>query len=296
MSKVRGLWEWFEDLYYDNDAIGAKVVLLVVFMVSCFGGCGGVAYLVSESDKRAHCGLIVAQDTETLWTKNGECVGVAPLTRPVDTGVFGRWLQPDLEQIRQENASLTRLDNYVTVAVLTALPTGTPKGNPGSDPGFQHARQQLQGAHAAQAAANRARGFPRIQLMVANMGADETHWRLATDTLAKMTGPPGTYDSPGHRLVAAVGIGLSRQESLHAARALATAKPRPIPMVADLTDADGFNATGAIDGRGPIGGLVRVAPTASDQFTALAAHLRRRPALKTATLVWTPTTAHGSPD
>lgn len=42
-----------------------------------------------------------------------------------------------------------------------------------------------------------------------------------------------------------------------------------LPMIGDLITADGFDATGTVNGKGPINGLARVALSNTDQLTAM---------------------------
>ncbi|MGK5558985.1 hypothetical protein ACSNOI_46030, partial [Actinomadura kijaniata] len=238
-----------------------------------------------------HCGTTLP----TVHSRDDQCLGVTD--GRADPEVFGREYRQIMSLIAQENARAMREPaGYVTVAFAGPLrPHSGPRDPMGAavdpaDPTTSRTLQQLEGAYVAQVNANRARTFPKIRLAVANLGADQTPWRTTVDHLAQMTGAPD-------RLVAVVGMGLSQQESIDAARALATAKPRPIPMVADIITADGFNATGAIDGRGPIGGLVRTAIDVGTQLKILDGHLakqKKRP--KTAALVWSQVTPRGTPD
>ncbi|MGW1895749.1 hypothetical protein ACWCP6_36705 [Streptomyces sp. NPDC002004] len=110
---------------------------------------------------------------------------------------------------------------------------------------------------------------------------------------------PATYRSVGEltamkksgRLVAVAGLGLSQQETVDAARELSKAD---LPMVGDLITADGLDATGAVDAKGPINGLARVALTNTDQLEAISKELG--PAQRTAALVSTSVTPNGTKD
>ncbi|WP_242911487.1 hypothetical protein [Actinomadura terrae] len=252
-------------------------------------GAAGAGWLITgHAPSGDHCGT----RSRTLTAQGGECVGVSDGS-PGQGGakVFGAEYEPVMAKIAAENArAIDNPERYVTVAFVGPLRRPGGGGAFGSpvdpaDPTVSRTLQQLEGAHVAQVNANRTGTF-KIRLVVANMGADETHWRQATGPLTAMT------SGDGH-LVAAVGLGLSQQESVDAARALAAAK---IPMVADIITADGFNATGTIDGRGPIPGLVRTATNVGTQLRALEKYLAGQRRYKTAALVWSQVTPNGTPD
>lgn len=145
-------------------------------------------------------------------------------------------------------------DRYVTVAFMGPLTSKDPR-----------VVSELEGAYTAQSEANATGNFPKIRVALANQGRDESHWQDAVAPLVKMDANPDDH------LLAVVGLGLSQDESLDAARALNRAA---IPMVGDIITADGFNATGTIDGKGPIPGLVRVAQDNTSQLKAISAWLR----------------------
>jgi hypothetical protein len=67
-------------------------------------------------------------------------------------------------------------------------------------------------------------------------------------------------------------------------------------MIGDIITADGFNATGQIDGKGPIPGLVQVSPNNTIQLNAINTWLRTQSKLKTAVLVKAVVTGVGSED
>jgi hypothetical protein len=234
-----------------------------------------------------------------LQPRDEGCTGVTDGSD--GAAVFGPDYVTVLDKIAKENERATAdPDGYITIAYVgmmlprngdrpqaAGLAPATPAGQ--ADLVRTRTLQQVEGVYTAQVAANRARDFPKIRLVLANMGHDGTHWRDAVTPLAQMTDAPD-------RLVAAVGMGLSQQESLDAARFLSTAKPEPIPMVADIITADGFNVTGQIDRRGPIPGLVRTAIDNTTQLTTIGKELRRRPEVKTAALVWAQVTSQGTAD
>ncbi|MGI5484977.1 ABC transporter substrate-binding protein [Streptomyces lavendofoliae] len=213
-----------------------------------------------------------------LSTAAGECVGI---TDGRDGhSLFGKGLQPALAAIDAENQAATKIPGYVTVALLGPLTDG-----PNSLSGGR-AVHQVEGAFIAQHRANQGNAYPKIRLVLANTGSEQKDWRTVTDRLKAMT-------STKDRLVAVTGMGLSRQETIDAARALAKAS---IPMIGDLITAAGLDTTGTIDKGPKITGLVRVAPTVNTQLAAISWHLKNRPDLKTAALVSAPFTPNNTPD
>lgn len=207
----------------------------------------------------ANQGLIIAA--------NGECVGVTDGSD--DPGLFGPELRLVMAKIAAENKQAVKTGRYVTIAFLGPL-TSAPAN--GQDFTGGRAVHELEGAFIAQKTANNSRDSLKVRLVLANEGSDETSWRSTVNTLKKMIGAP-------HHLVAVAGLGLSQQESVDAARLLAT--PPAIPMVADIITADGFDAEGKIDDKGKIPGLARVAPNVSDQLKAISKELDERYGLKT---------------
>ncbi|MFF8265192.1 ABC transporter substrate-binding protein [Streptomyces virginiae] len=226
---------------------------------------------------KAHCGT----RNPALTITPGGCAGITDGSD--GPGIFGAGFEPALTVLNAENTVVEKTDGYVTVALMGPLTQG-----PGSLTG-DRAVHQVEGALIAVRKANEGDAYPKIRLVLANMGSDETHWPGVVDRLKKMTGTPGT---PGP-LVAVTGMGLSQQESIDAARALSAAS---IPMIGDVITADGFDTTGSIDAGARIEGLVRVAPNSSAQLQAISQELRKHPELKTAALVSAPTTPAGTPD
>ncbi len=146
---------------------------------------------------------------------------------------------------------------------------------------------EVEGAFVAQQQANTQSNFPKIRLVLGNMGADESHWHKTVTALEAMTTGPDY-------LRAVTGLGLSQDETVKAARHLAS---KSIPMVADIITADGLNKTGDIDDGGPIPGLVRVAIDNTSQLNAISDQLQTsRPQPSTAVLVKVTVTRGGSSD
>ncbi|MFB7265930.1 ABC transporter substrate-binding protein [Streptomyces nojiriensis] len=235
---------------------------------------------LEEQERKAHCGT----GNPALTTTPDGCAGITDGSD--GPGIFGPGLEPALTVLDAENTATEKTGGYVTVALMGPLTQG-----PGSLTG-DRAVHQIEGALIAVRKANEGNAYPRIRLVLANMGSDETHWPGVVDQLKKMTGTPGAPGTPGP-LVAVTGMGLSQQESIDAARALSAAS---VPMVGDVITADGFDTTGSIDAGARIEGLVRVAPNSSAQLQAIGQELRKRPELKTAALVSAPTTPAGTPD
>ncbi|WP_405790940.1 hypothetical protein OG753_30635 [Streptomyces sp. NBC_00029] len=232
---------------------------------------------VDAQFRKAHCGTT----NQALTTASDVCVGITDGSD--GPGVFGPGLEPALAVLNAENTAVEKTDGYVTVALMGPLTQG-----PGSLTG-DRAVHQIEGALIAVLKANKGDVYPKIRLVLANMGSDETHWHGVVDQLKTMSSAPGAAGP----LVAVTGMGLSQQESIDAARSLSAAS---IPMVGDVITADGFDTTGSIDTGARIEGLVRVAANSSAQLQAISQELRKRPELKTAALVTAPTTPAGTPD
>ncbi|GAB1645396.1 hypothetical protein [Krasilnikovia sp. MM14-A1259] len=175
-----------------------------------------------------------------VWPRGGDCVGVTDGGTPIDAafgaelgGRFGALL----EAIHAENERVEagRVDtpgsatdctstagSFVDVASLAPWRSGLAGGR---------AFHQLAGMYVAQWQANHLRQpggcVPFIRLLVADPGEDMNGWSEVVDELS-------TYD----RLVAVVGLALSRTQMIEAARTL---NGRGIPVVADLVTADGFD-------------------------------------------------------
>ncbi|MFI1533430.1 hypothetical protein [Streptomyces anandii] len=228
-----------------------------------------------EQFRKDHCGTF---NPDLVTRAGGECTGVTDGSD--GSAVFGNDLKPVMTAISAENHNVVNSGDYVTVAFLTAL---TSKSANNLTVGQYVA--EAEGAYTALEEENHKNSRPKIRLLVANMGSAEAQWTQAVGRLTAMK-----KDS---RLVAVVGLGLSQQESVDAARALSKAD---LPMVGDLITADGFDTTGAVDGKGAINGLARVALTNIDQLTAISKKLGPAPAQHTAALVSTGVTPNGTKD
>ncbi|MER7489453.1 helix-turn-helix transcriptional regulator [Streptomyces sp. NPDC126497] len=227
-----------------------------------------------EQFKKEHCGT---SNPSLVTQADGECTGVTDGSDGAT--VFGSDLEPVMAAIGAENQNVVDGGDYVTFAFLTPL---TSKDANSLTVGQYVA--ELEGAYTAVAEGNKKDSRPKIRLLVASMGSSQRHWERTVDQLV------ARRDSD--RLVAVVGMGLSQQETVDAARTLS--KEAELPMIGDLITADGFDATGAVDGKGPINGLARVALSNSDQLTAISEELP--PGRRTAALVSTSLTPNGTRD
>ncbi|WP_244328979.1 hypothetical protein [Streptomyces marokkonensis] len=223
--------------------------------------------------EREHCGT---SNPSLVTQAGGECTGVTDGSD--GAAVFGSDLKPVMTAIGAENQNVTGGGDYVTFAFLTPL---TSKDANSLTVGQYVA--ELEGAYTAVAEENKKNSRPKIRLLVASMGSSQKRWERTVDQLV------ARKDS--ERLVAVAGMGLSQQETVDAARKLSKAD---LPMVGDLITADGFNATGAVDGKGPINGLARVALSNSDQLNAISEELPS--GRRTAALVSTSVTPNGTRD
>ncbi|MEU0008050.1 hypothetical protein ABZ079_28255 [Streptomyces sp. NPDC006314] len=236
-----------------------------------------VAWQVHERDRDhfrdQHCGT---SNPDLVTGEDGECTGVTDGSD--GSAVFGDDLKPVMEAIDAENSDVTDGGDYVTFAFLTPLSS--------ADANALTVGQyvaELEGAYTAVEEENNKDSRPKIRLLVASMGSSERAWKTAVDKLKAR--------KDTEHLVAVAGLGLSQQETVDAARELSKAD---LPMVGDLITADGFDATGAVDGKGPINGLARVALSNTDQLTAISKELGS--GRRTAALISTKVTPNGTRD
>ncbi|MFJ5779959.1 ABC transporter substrate-binding protein [Streptomyces sp. NPDC093094] len=225
----------------------------------------------TSPDPARHCGTL----DPGLVTVDEECIGISDGRD--DPAVFGDDLKPVMTAIGAENGSVSEAGDYVTFAFLTPLATGADSLTIG-----QYVAE-LEGAYTAVEEENKKDSRPKIRLVVANMGSSEKQWARTVTQLKRM--------KKEHNLVAVAGLGLSQQETVDATRALSDAD---LPMVGDLITADGFDATGAVDRKGRIEGLARIALSNADQLTAISKELDTR--RRTAALVSTAVTPNGTRD
>ncbi|QKG25402.1 ABC transporter substrate-binding protein [Actinomadura verrucosospora] len=203
---------------------------------------------------------------------DGECIGVS------DGAVhFDPSMKEVDEAIRKENRRVTKAKGgYVTVAFLGALSTTREHDLTGG-----RVAREIEGAHIAQMRANRGAADgnrPGIKLVLANEGADQSHWEKVVGKLVRMR--------KTDHLVAAVGMGISTRQTIESARELSR---NQIGMVADVVTGDGFDSSGTALGPSGAGastridGLTRVAVPVRRQVEVLARYLK--PRIKSAVMV-----------
>ncbi|MFJ5731565.1 hypothetical protein [Streptomyces paradoxus] len=268
----RGRW-WARFAGGGHSRLRAVVVAGTVLALAV----GAAVWLVHQQDrerfKEQHCGTF---NPSLVTEADGECTGVTDGSD--GAAVFGSDLRPVMTAIGAENRNVIKDGDYVTVAFLTPL---TSKDVNNLTVGQYVA--ELEGAYTAVEEANKKNTRPKIRLLVASMGSSQKHWERAVDQLVARRAKD--------RLVAVAGLGLSQQETVDATRKLSKAD---LPMVGDLITADGFDATGAVDGKGRIDGLARVALSNKDQLTAISKKLPS--GKRTAALVSTSVTPNGTRD
>ncbi|MGH3916678.1 MAG: ABC transporter substrate-binding protein, partial [Pseudonocardiaceae bacterium] len=135
---------------------------------------------------------------------------------------------------------------------------------------------ELEGAYLAQRIANGTKTKaeePLLRLLIANDGDSAEHWQQVTAALAdEVSGP--------QRLVAVVGTGQTltgRQEAIEALTV-----DHGIPVIASQLTGDHLTPPTT---QAPVQGLVRLAPSSSDQVAAAVAFLKREPSIARALLV-----------
>ena len=198
----------------------ALVVLLVAGLLAAAGWKG--PWLLDRAGCRP--GLLPAGD---VWSAGGECVGLTG-----GSYTFGRpEFSTVLAKIEQQNAAVTgdpcgTGTRPVTVGVLATL--SSPRVG-------SRAVHQLEGFAAAQAQANRPGCIYPIRLRVGQLGTDEQAAAAVAERLAS-----------DRDVVAAVGMGLSDQQSANAVAVLAR---HGVPMVSDVITAEGFDQNGSADDR-----------------------------------------------
>lgn len=163
--------------------------------------------------------------SESLWSADGECVGISTSSYAFGLDTFA----PVLAKIDQQNRTVAeggcpKNATPVTIGVLSTLTSANAGGR---------ASHELEGMAAAQARANGEGCVHPIRLRIGHIGANAQ----AAESLARMM-----KDDPG--IVAVVGLGLSDQRSADAANVLG-AQDRPVPMVASLITAEGFDTEGS---------------------------------------------------
>lgn len=242
MAKSTGSRSWFNSLTSQAKLIATFVVVMLV------AGTGYWAYI-----KRYTCG-------PELDVIDGQCIGVTD-----GSYLFDPEFENVQEKIAEENEWVRQQPSYVTVALLSPL-TST------GEHSAEDIRNQLEGAYTAQHRVNHSNvvgdpGLP-IQLVLANEGDTQQHWRPVVDRLVEMT------EGEDH-LVAVVGMGSSFIQTRDAAMELSA---HQIPMIGSLFNADELEYS-------RITGLIRVTPSVQDYVRSIAGYLDERPHLDSAILV-----------
>ncbi|GAB7106790.1 hypothetical protein JCM4814A_51040 [Streptomyces phaeofaciens JCM 4814] len=177
-------------------------------------------------------GKRVAACAGGLTRTGSECVGVADPVVPA--GTFGPELSGIVGKIAQENRRVAeesardKRKPFVKVALVMPY-----SANDSSPMAWQAIRESLDGAYTAQCRANGCPGLksrkatglpggvPGVQLLLANEGSEQQHWKAVADRLATMT-------TGSHPVVAAAGLGVSLPETQRLADRLSALK---IPAV-----------------------------------------------------------------
>lgn len=163
--------------------------------------------------------------SEELWSADGECVGISSSGYAFGLDTFAPILAKIDEQNRKaKEGGCPKNATPVTIGVLSTLT---------SDHASGRAPHELEGIAAGQARANGEGCVHPILLKVGHIGATEQ----AAESLARMM-----KDDPD--VVSVVGLGLSDQRSADAANVLG-GQDRPVPMVASLITAEGFDTDGS---------------------------------------------------
>ncbi len=183
-----------------------------------------------------------------------ECVGVTD-----GEYVFAAGLEGVFDKIHQENqqvaasASGAQHESYVSIAYL--LPMTLERSDIST---LDSVRRELIGAYITQHEANLAQDArPLIRVLLANVGSKAEQWEPVVEQLKDLRNSAN--------LVAVAGIGQTLDGTDKAIEALRKA-PAPIPVVGSTITGD--NLTGRE-------GLVRVAPTNSDEARAFVAYAKR---------------------
>ncbi|MBC7271326.1 MAG: hypothetical protein H5T76_21875 [Streptomyces sp.] len=225
-----GVWE-----------IPLRRYLALLLSVALVVGVGFAVRALTAEDRSCAPGVVRPEGSD-------ECVGVSSTAYD-----FGRPLLGDtIRAIDRENRSL-KPGSYVTVAMLAPF-TASDRDN------LHDTLHELQGAYLAQYRANHESNgqTPQIRLVLANPGADGSHWPHTVGQLVGMTGDPD-------RLRAVTGVGSSTENNK---RAVAELTRLGIPVVGSSITAD--DLANDQDGVDPFPGLARVSPTNTDEARALA--------------------------
>lgn len=197
---------------------------------------------------------------------DGQCIGVTDGRVHLTHDLVGV-----LDKIRQENEEVDR-SGLPSVSVAYLLPLPKSRNNAFA----VSLRHELQGAYLAQRIANGTKTKaeePLLRLLVANDGDSAEHWQGVTTALAE------EVDGP-RRLVAVIATGQTLAGRQEAIKELAV--DHGIPVIASQLTGDHLTPPTT---QSPVQGLVRLAPSSSDQVAAAVASLKREPGIARALLV-----------
>ncbi|MGW5052157.1 hypothetical protein [Actinokineospora sp. NPDC004072] len=179
--------------------------------------------------------------------------------------VFSPDLAPIQELILAENQRVENGDQpWVSIVFADPMAPG-----PGDLITADAVRHDLQGAYLAQRAWNAPENkrSPQVRLLLADLGSQMGHWsQTAAEVRARVDGDD--------RVVAVVGLGVSTEPVRRFVDEVAKSR---VAIVAGAITGD--EMTEALDGSGPVPGMVRVAPTNSDMAVATLRYLDRAPNL-----------------
>jgi hypothetical protein len=212
----------------------ARTVAAIVIAAAVAAGAGYGIYRWTDPPRGCGPGVV-------MRGPQNECTGVTD-----GSYVFAAQLAKVEAAILAENHAVDGKP-HATIALLMPLDT--------SDPADLHA---VQGAYTEQYRANHDNDgqVPLIKLVLANPGVNSAQWLPVAEKLATMTGEPDN-------LRAVIGISVSTQTTQQEVGWLTA---RHIPVVGGTITANNIaNRPGA----DPFPGLVRVAPTNTDEAAAL---------------------------
>jgi hypothetical protein len=218
---------------------GAWLTLAVVL--------GTVGVVVATNPRWHTCDGLTWQQPETWRNGDGDCIGVTDgateLNPAFDNALSGRF-KTLFDAIYAENDRIARgvtecrdggADDAVEVAALAPWRNDLTGGR---------AFHELEGMYVAQWQANNLRDpggcHPYIKLLVADPGSGVTKQGLPNPAEEMRSAQAVVKNLLAHhpRLVAVIGLALSRTPMIAAAHDLAAAH---VPVVADLVTADGFD-------------------------------------------------------
>lgn len=238
---------------------GIGIFVLVAVLLA-----GGILWLIQPDDD--HCAPGVP---DLYWAGSGserECVGFTnevayAFDRPELKDITDR-IAAENKRVREESEKNDIRDTvpYVRIALL-----GPFAASANSSMSLEQIKASLEGAYTAQCRANQCPNLkghdelgisgkgPQIQLLIANEGRNQTHWRPVVQRLTDLTGGE-------HPMVAVAGMGISVQETQDAAAFLAE---KEIPAIGAVLTADSLKAKT----------LFNVSPANSEYATAAREYL-----------------------